>query len=107
MKAYMSRKATLGWTVERVRSQISTTTINHYMRESAAWTVSSNFARALGMKSLAPHGGGPEFQVWNKGWKAADVETMRAKGLAKIMDYMSLKPTDTDTYSSEHQHKDQ
>jgi RHS repeat-associated protein len=81
--------------------------INHYMRETAAWTVGSNLARALGMKSLAPYGGGPEYQVWNRGWKAPDVETMRAKGLGNIMNYMSLKPTDTGTYSSEHHHKDQ
>lgn len=59
------------------------------------------------MNNLAPHGGGKEFQVWNKGWKAADVETMRSKGVANILNYMNLKPTDTDTYSSEHHHKDQ
>jgi hypothetical protein len=81
--------------------------INHYMREMGAWTVASDLSRALGMKSLAPHGGGPEFQVWNKGWKAADFETMRSKGLATIMNYMSKTPTDTDSYSSEHHHKDQ
>jgi hypothetical protein len=59
------------------------------------------------MNNLAPHGGGKEFQVWNKGWKAADVETMRSKGVANILNYMNLKPTDTDTYSHEHHHKDQ
>jgi len=81
--------------------------INHYFREQQAWNLEGSVARALGMNSLAPHGGGKDFQVWNKGWKAADVETMRAKGVGNILNYMNLKPTDTDTYSSEHQHKDQ
>lgn len=81
--------------------------INHYFREQQAWTLEGSVAGALGMNSLAPYGGGKDFQVWNKGWKAADVETMRAKGVGNILNYMNLKPTDTDTYSSEHQHKDQ
>jgi len=81
--------------------------INHYFREQQAWTLEGSVAGALGMNSLAPHGGGKDFQVWNRGWKAADVETMRAKGVGNILNYMNLKPTDTGTYSSEHQHKDQ
>lgn len=76
--------------------------INHFAREQTAWTVGSSIAQALGMKSLAPYGGGREHQVWNDGWKAADVQTLRSKGIANILNYMSLKPTDTDTYSSEH-----
>ena len=83
--------------------------INHFFREQGAWTLESSIARALGMKSLAPHGGGSEYQVWNKGWKAADIETMRSKGVANILgpSLSNLKPTDTDTYSNEHHHKDQ
>jgi RHS repeat-associated protein len=76
--------------------------LNHYAREQAAWTVGSSIAQALGMKTFAPHGGGSEYQVWNKGWKAADVQTLRSKGIANILNYSNLKPTDTDTYSNEH-----
>ncbi len=47
------------------------------------------------------------YLVWNAGWKAADFEAKRSKGVANILNYMNLKPTDTDTYSSEHHHKDQ
>ncbi len=76
--------------------------LNHYAREQAAWTVGSSIAQALGMKTYAPHGGGSEYQVWNKGWNAADVQTLRSKGLGNILNYSNLKPTDTDTYSNEH-----
>jgi hypothetical protein len=44
--------------------------INHYFREQHAWALEGSVAMALGMNSLAPHGGGKDFQVWNKGWKA-------------------------------------
>ena len=76
--------------------------LNHYAREQAAWNLGSSIAQALGMKNLRPYGGGSEYEVWNKGWKAADVQTLRSKGVANILNYSSLKPTDTDTYSNEH-----
>jgi RHS repeat-associated protein len=76
--------------------------LNHYAREQAAWNVGSSIAQALGMKNLRPYGGGSEYEVWNKGWKAADVQTLRSKGVGNILNYMSLKPTDADTYSNEH-----
>jgi hypothetical protein len=58
------------------------------------------------MKNLHPYGGGSAYYVWNRGWKAADVQTLRSRGIANILNYMSLKPTDTDTYTSEHHHKE-
>ena len=79
---------------------------NHDMREKGAWLVGSYVAQALGMKHYAPHGGGSEYQTWNRGWKAADVETLRAKGISNILTYMNLKPSDPDTFSNEHHHKD-
>jgi RHS repeat-associated protein len=79
--------------------------LNHYAREQAAWTVGSSIAQALGMKSYAPHGGGTEYQAWNKGWKAADVQTLRSKGIGNILNFSNLKPADTDTYSNEHHHQ--
>lgn len=30
-------------------------------------------------------GGVPQYQVWNKGWRAADVETFRARGVTNIL----------------------
>jgi hypothetical protein len=77
--------------------------LNHYFLEQQAWTLEGSFAKALGMKSLAPQGRDASYQVWNAGWKAADVATMRSKGVAKIVEgEMHLKPSDTNTYSSEH-----
>jgi RHS repeat-associated protein len=76
--------------------------LNHYLREQRAWYVSSYIAEALGMKREAPRGGGAEFQVWNSGWKAADREVLRSRGVNTIMRYMGLSPTDTNTYSGEH-----
>jgi YD repeat-containing protein len=84
----------------------STGNINHYANEQAAWAVGASIAQALGMKNLHPYGGGSAYYVWNRGWKAADVQTLRSRGIANILNYMSLKPTDTDTYTSEHHHKE-
>jgi hypothetical protein len=78
---------------------------NHYAREAAAWEVGAEVAQALGMKCLRPHGGGSEFDVWNKGWKAADVQTLRSKGIGNILNQLyQATPSDTDTFSSEHHH---
>lgn len=82
------------------------TDLNHYFREQRAWYVSSVVAQALAMKSFAPKGGGPEYRVWNRGWKAADVQTLRSTGISNILKNLyRVAPTDTDTYSSEHKHR--
>ncbi len=81
--------------------------LNHYARETGAWQVSSYAAQALGMSHYGPHGGDSELYVWNKGWKAADVETKRAKGVQNVVNFMRDKSSDADmraTYSSEHHH---
>ena len=82
------------------------TDLNHYFREQRAWYVSSVIAEALGMKNFAPKGGGPEYQVWNRGWKAPDVQTLRSTGISNILKnlYMAA-PSDTNAYSSEHTHR--
>ena len=62
------------------------------------------------MKSYAPHGGDRSLQVWNKGWAAADIETLRAKGIQNVLNYMRDHSSDADmrkTYTDEHQHQDQ
>jgi RHS repeat-associated protein len=85
-------------------SAFSETNLNHYAREQRAWNVSSYVAQALNLKSYAPSGGGKEYQVWNRGWKAAERETKRSNGVETILRYSNLKPADTDTYSQEHSH---
>jgi RHS repeat-associated protein len=65
--------------------------LNHFERETGGWRVSSFVAQALGMKSLRPHGGGGEMAVWNSGWRAGDIETLREKGIAAILSYMNDK----------------
>jgi RHS repeat-associated protein len=80
--------------------------MNHYFREMRAWNVSGVIAEALGMKHYAPKGGGPEYQVWNSGWKAADIQTLRSTGISNILKNLyGSSPTDTNTYSSEHPHR--
>jgi len=84
--------------------------LSHYAREQAAWAVGSSIAQALGMKSLAPHGGGGDLQVWSKRWAAADIATKRAKGIQNVLNYMRDTSSDADmraTFTSEHHHKDQ
>jgi len=71
-------------------------------REDRAWYVSSYIAEALRMRSYAPKGGGPEYQMWNSGWKAVDRDALRSRGVDNILKYMGLSATDTNTYSSEH-----
>jgi len=80
--------------------------MNHYFREMRAWNVSGVIAEALGMKQFAPKGGGPEYQVWNRGWKAADVQTLRSTGISNILKNLyGASASDTNTYSSEHPHR--
>jgi hypothetical protein len=82
------------------------TDLNHYAREQRAWFVSSYVAQALNLKSYGA-GGGSEYNVWKRGWKAADRETLRSRGVGNVLRYMRLSPSDTDTYSQEHRHRPQ
>jgi len=77
--------------------------LNHFFREERAWYVSSYIAEALGMKQYGVLGGGREYEVWSSGWKAADRDTLRTRGVNKILGQLySASPTDTNTYFSEH-----
>ena len=81
--------------------------LSHYEREQAAWAVGASVAQALGMKNLRPWGNatGSQYDVWNKGWRAADIETRRASGIQNILNYMRDTSSDADmrkTYSDEH-----
>jgi hypothetical protein len=78
------------------------TDLNHFAREQRAWYVSSYVAQALGMRSYGA--GGADYNVWNRGWRAADRETLRSRGVANILRYSGLSASDTDTYSHEHNH---
>lgn len=83
--------------------------LSHNAREQAAWAVGSSIAEALGMKSYGPFGGGQELQAWNRGWKAADIATLRSKGIANILNYMRDHSSAADmqkTYTDEHHHQD-
>jgi RHS repeat-associated protein len=84
-------------------SSSSVNDINHYYREWRAWDVSSFVGQALGMKNV--NAGSNDYQVWNKGWKAVDRETLRSNGVQKILQYSNLKWNDTDFYSTEHKHR--
>jgi hypothetical protein len=76
---------------------------NHYFREMRAWSVSSFMGQALGMGSV--NAGSKEYEVWNKGWKAADHEVLRSQGIRAILNISGLHWSDTDTYSKEHKHR--
>jgi len=83
------------------------TDLTHYAQEQGAWAVGASIAQALGMKSLAPHGGGRDFQVGNRGWKTADIDTLRSRGIQNVLNYYIEKygngPMQT-TFSGEHMH---
>jgi RHS repeat-associated protein len=74
---------------DNMDSETFGTDITQYETEHDAWMVSSYAAQGLGMRSY-PAGTGDEpfqkYQVWNKGWEAADVQTLRAKGVANVLD---------------------
>jgi len=76
---------------------------NHYFREWRGWDVSSFMGQALGMKSV--NAGSKDYEVWNKGWKAADRETLRSKGREAILNISGEHWYDTNTYSNEHRHR--
>ena len=82
------------------------TDLNHLIREQRGWTVVGILGQFLNMKSVAPVGGGREYQVWNRGWAKADqitIQSNRNAGMQQIMKYSS--PSLTDTYSTEHTHR--
>ncbi len=83
------------------------TDLNHYYREQRAWNVSSYVGQGLNLKKITAgrDRAGKSYRVWERGWKAAEIETKRANGVADILRYMNLNPADTDTYSSQHRHR--
>jgi RHS repeat-associated protein len=62
------------------REENGSTDLPHYERERKAYEITSFVAQGLG-KSSAINGFGPKYQVWNSGWKAADVAEKRAKAI--------------------------
>lgn len=74
--------------------------MNKHERDTRAWNVSSYTGQALNMRSAGA--GSTETQVWNRGWKQADISTKRARGLAAIMKLYGYTPNGTDTLSWEH-----
>jgi RHS repeat-associated protein len=83
------------------------TDLNHYFREQRAWSVSSYVGQGLNLKTVSAgsDNSGKSYEVWNRGWKVAEIETRRTNGINNILAYMNLKPTDADTYSGEHRHR--
>ena len=83
------------------------TDMNHHSRENRAWNVSSFMGQALNMGKVTAgsDNSGKSYKVWSRGWKASEIETKRANGIANIQNLMNLKPTDTDNYSREHPHR--
>jgi hypothetical protein len=80
------------------------TNLDHDARETRAWAVSSYAGQALGSRWTGP--GFPNTQVWNRGWKQADLNTRRANGIVETLKvYHERYPTTMgDTYSKEHHH---
>ena len=78
--------------------------IDHNARETRAWNVSSYMGQALNLRSVDP--GFANTQVWNRGWRQADITTKRANGIVEILKrYLEKYPTSmTDTYTMEHHH---
>jgi hypothetical protein len=60
--------------------------ITNFETEYLAWLVQSWTAQALGMK-YSPEGADekPEYQIWSKGWRAAEIETLRSKGVSNVL----------------------
>jgi hypothetical protein len=61
--------------------------ITHADTESFAWTVRSYLAQGLGMAHYPPGAVDSltKYQVWNKGWRAAERETYRSTGVTNIV----------------------
>ncbi|MCW5966200.1 MAG: RHS repeat-associated core domain-containing protein, partial [Bryobacterales bacterium] len=56
--------------------------LTKYATEFAAYGASSNAAQGLGFGSLRVGG---NFEIWNSGWKAADVNTLRSNGINGVL----------------------
>ena len=60
--------------------------ITHYTTESQGYLVGSYVAQGLGMRVYPTDSGSlSQYQAWNKGWRTADVETFRSRGVANIL----------------------
>jgi RHS repeat-associated protein len=70
--------------------------LSRYATEADAWTVGAFVAQALNVKNYRPHGGDKNMEMWNKGWAAADVETLRDRGLVNILSYYRDKHGEDD-----------
>ena len=57
--------------------------LTKYVNESGAYVVSSLTAQGLGFRDLEAGAGG--FEIWNSGWRAADVKTLRSKGIDNLL----------------------
>jgi RHS repeat-associated protein len=66
--------------------QLDGATITHGESERNAYMAESYAAQALNLR-ISPRGAGdvPQYEIWNKGWKAADVQTLRSKGIDNIL----------------------
>jgi hypothetical protein len=62
------------------------TDISEYETERRAYEVSSYVAQSVGKGSYVNDlEGNPKLQVWNRGWKVADRETKRSKGIDRFL----------------------
>lgn len=55
--------------------------LRQYVNESGAYGVSSLAAQGLGFSNLKVG----SFEIWNSGWRAADVKTLRSKGINDLL----------------------
>jgi len=77
--------------------------LNHQQREQKGWEAGARFAQAMGMKSYGVHGGDNDHQVWNKGWKQADIQTKTSRGISLVLrDNYNLPSSEHGKYSEEH-----
>jgi RHS repeat-associated protein len=60
------------------------TDLTHREREMRAYEVSSFVAQALGVGST-PKGIEAKYEVWDKGWRKADIDSNRSKGIDKLV----------------------
>lgn len=56
--------------------------LTKYATEFAAYSGSSYTAQGLGVGSLKIGG---NFEIWNSGWKAVDVNTLRSNGINGVL----------------------
>jgi RHS repeat-associated protein len=66
------------------REANGSTDLYHADREKRAFEITSFVAQGLG-KSTAPKGFDPKYQVWNSGWKTAEVAEKRAKAIDRLV----------------------